>query len=709
LEAIILRCLKPTSTERFWSATELADALTQFLENNGWGPKPIKPPTGEMPPDEPEPLQAAAPTIQVFYGRNTFIKTQAIGGAGVTIGSAAGNSIVLSAAEGVSPNHVMIEWDGHQVTVRDLGSKTGTRLKRQELHPQFPATWQSKEWLKVGNYWIWLHPPGVIDPIDKVEVLLDESGKSMTLTPGVSATCQVTIVNQKTQVDHFRLSVGGIPTSWVIDGASKDVEVKANGGKKVVPLVIKVPKDSSARAGEYPVQIVAGSKVHKAVDQAYAKATWTVLPFDSVSLTLTPPKVSGRRVASFTVNLRQEGTGEPAYTLSASGDDDEKQLELAFVTSKDVEQSQPRIQLRPASSKTVKLKLTAPRRWIGTAAKCGITVHAQADDGTVHTKEARFHHRAIFPPWLLAVAPVVALAIGFYVVYSLRPLEPNVWTTPPQEQLVQGKPFVVHWDGKTANRIIVRIDGQDIQGARILDQYQHPGTMEKTVNVYVQGENFFGKSPTRTVSFRLQPPPRKPDAEIEFFSANPSNTIKGGSVTLSWKIKNATKADLQPNIGLVNAAGGSQPTFPLQATQAFTLTAYNADGAATDQKTITITVVPREARIISFFAYDAKKGKSDLQHTLNQGEYLEFRYDTENAKAIRIDGINQIPLNAPSGRHLATFQGKGNYTLTLVITDEEGFEQKSKPVVVDVKCTTAQKIGGVFGKGCNNKPQIKWQ
>jgi serine/threonine protein kinase len=706
LEEMILRCLKPTWTDRFWSATELANSLNEFLEKN-------RPPTPPKPldeyPDEPSPLQTAAPTIQVFYGRNTLIDTQAIGGAGVSIGSAPGNSIVLSAAEGVSPKHVMIEWDAHQVSVTDLGSRTGTRLKRQVLHPQFPATWQAKQWLKVGNYWIWLHPPGVINPIDKVEVLMDENGKSLTLTPGVAATCQVTIVNQRPHVDHFRLSVDGIPSTWIVDGTSREVELKANGGRKVIPLVVKIPKDSSARAGEYPVQIVAGSKAYAAVNQAYARAMWTVLPFDSVSMMVTPQKVSGRRVARFTVNLRQDGTGERTYSLSASGDDDEKQLDFAFSPSKDVEEAQLRVQLNPASAKSVKLKLTAPRKWAGTTTKCGITVQAQADDGTVLTKEARFLHRAIFPPWMLAIAPVVLLAIGLFIVYQCRPQDPNVWTTPPQEQLIQGRPFVVHWDGKTANRIIVRVDGQDMPNPGIVDEYQHPGTTEKTVNVYVQGENFFGKSPARTVSFRLQPPPPNPPAVIESFTADPPSIVKRGSVLLSWKIRDGAKAKLEPNIGFVNPAGGSQPTFPLDATQVFKLIAYNKDGNETDEKSVTVSVVTAEARIISFFAYDVKNGKSGLEHTLNQGEYLEFRYETENANAMRIQAVSELQLNAPSGRHLATFQGTGSYTLTLVITDQAGLEEKSKPVVVNVGCTFAQKITKVVGKGCNNKPQIKWQ
>jgi hypothetical protein len=51
----------------------------------------------------------------------------------------------------------------------------------------------------------------------------------------------------------------------------------------------------------------------------------------------------------------------------------------------------------------------------------------------------------------------------------------------------------------------------------------------------------------------------------------------------------------------------------------------------------------------------------------------------------------------------------GTYTLTLVITDEEGLNRKSKPVVVDVNCNFAKRIGGIIGKACNNKPQIKWQ
>jgi len=710
LENIILRCLKTRSADRFRSATELADSLNEFLKNNGWEGRrrtrtAVEPDT---PPDEPAPIQAAAPTVQIFYGRNTLIETHAIGSAGVTIGSAAGNSIVLSGAEGVSPNHVTIEWDGHEVTVTDLGSKTGTRLKRQELHPQFRATWEPKEWLRVGSYWIWLHPPGTIGPLDKVEVIVDETGKFMTLTPGVSATCQVTIVNQQSRVDHFHLSVAGIPPSWVVDGTLKDVELKASGGKKVIPLVVKVPKDSSARAGDYHVQIVATSKAQSAVDQAFAKATWTVLPFDSVSMTVTPPKVSGRKVARFTVNLRQDGTGDPEYTLSAAGDDDEKQFEFAFATKRDIEEPQARVQLKPASTKTLKLKLTAPRKWIGAAEKCGITVNAQANDGTVLTKEVRFFHRAVFPPWFLAVVPVVLLAVGFVVFYVMKPQDPDVWTVPPQEQLVQGEPFILRWNGKTANRIIVRVDGQDLPNAGIRDEYRHPGTTEKSINVMVQGENFFGKSNPRNTTFRLRPPPGKPAAVIQSFTANPSNVIKGQYVTLRWSILNATSAKVDPGIGTVNPKEGSVPTAPLEMTQQFKLTAY-VDNEQSAESTVTVTVSEPLPEIVEFSARDPKRNRLGPVLEVDQGDEVEFSWKTRNARNVQIQAISTVPLSTSDGMRLAEFTGRGLYTLTLVVTSADGVASQTSPSVqVKVNCGGLKKIPNPFVK-CSDKQGIKWK
>ena len=518
--------------------------------------------------------------------------------------------------------------------------------------------------------------------------------------------CHVTIVNQKPQVDQVYLSVEGIPAEWV-EGTSKEIQLQANGGRKEVQLIINVPRNSSARAKDYAVQILAHSTAQKALDQGYAKATWKVLPFDDVKMTVIPPKASGRKSATYNVHLRQDGNTKTTYTLSGASDDDDNPIEFKFA-GRFVEQPKLSVDLEPEIKiPPVRMKVKTSRRWVGTSAKRVLTVQATRD-GSVLTTDAQFNHLATFPPWVWVVVPALLIGIAFLVFYTFKPQDPEVWTVPPQEQLVEGVPFVLHWDGKTANRIMVRLDGQDLPSVGIRDEYHHPGTTEKTFNVIVQGENFFGKSNPRNATFRLKAPPPKARAVIESFTADPPSITKGNFVTLKWKIRNATRAKVDPGIGIVDPKDGSVPTAPLDMTQQFKLIAY-VDDVQSDERTVTVTVGQPAPAVIEFTARDPKRNRVGPMLQINQGDAVEFSWQTRNAKGIQIGAINPLPLSTPEGIRQAIFTGRGVYTLNLIVMDEQGMTQSSKPIQVTVTCGGIKKALVPIGKGCNDKQGIKWQ
>jgi eukaryotic-like serine/threonine-protein kinase len=724
LEAIMMRCLMANPADRYASAVELRKALNKYLESNRVEPppppspprprddEPVQPENDIIdddgtPPDEPEPLQAAVPTIQVLDRHNKLYDTRALRSQGILIGSDPQNSIVLRAANGVSPQHVRIDWDGNQVTVRDLGSRNGTRLRGQELAPQLPRVWAVREWLKVGRYWVWLHPHGVVPIFDLVDVLLEESAKEMTLTPGTPKTCKVTLVNQKPQNDQVHLTVEGIPAEWV-EGASKEVSLQASGGKKEIQLTINVPRNSSGRADVYSVEIRAHSTAQRNADQGFAKATWTVLPFDDVKMTIRPPKNSGRRYAKYSVDIRQEGNVQTTYELSGGGDDnDEKPLEFGF-KGRWAEQPKLKVDLSPDRKMApVSLKVTAPRRWVGTAAKRSFTINA-AKNGSTLTAEAQFNHRAMFPPWMLVVAPVILAGVIAVVLYLIRPQIPSLRTDPAN--IVAGDQFTLYWDGFGASSIRISVNDADLppsDAERLLPirgERAFSGS-DKDMNFEAIGENFLGQKSSKRLTVKFIPKKVLP-AVIDSFAANPSIITKGGYATLTWKIRNASSAKID-GFGSVNPTGGSQPTSPLQMTQAFKLTASNAAGQEAEQ-TVTVSVSDAPPQILQFTANAPRTRQPGPILRINQGDQIEFTWRTKDAKSYEIQATgNSTSLQAASGSKMGTFTGKGNYTLTLVVMDDNGNAERSNPVQVIVDCRRIFiPIPGV-GK-CTDKQGIKW-
>jgi peptidoglycan-associated lipoprotein len=86
------------------------------------------------------------------------------------------------------------------------------------------------------------------------------------------------------------------------------------------------------------------------------------------------------------------------------------------------------------------------------------------------------------------------------------------------------------------------------------------------------------------------PPPPAPAAPTVNLTAEPSTIEKGQSSTLSWTSANATKLDVEPTVGSVQAQGSTTVT-PSESTT-YTITATGPGGTATATARVTVTVPP---------------------------------------------------------------------------------------------------------------------
>jgi serine/threonine protein kinase len=701
LEAIILLCLAE-SNERFASAIDLSKALRRLLDKVGvFDPRGTAAPragaTNEnSPPPRPQPIASAVPTIQVLDRSGNRVDLRPLSGAGVTLGTAPDNTIILRSAD-VSPRHAKIEWDGKRVTVTDLGSSTSTFLQGHRLLPQVSQEWIQEQWLHIGPYWIWLdHLSEVIHPSSITDVLLDQSTKVMTFTPGKPGTFRVVLVNQKAQVDHVFVTVEGVPEEW-IEGASRDTRLQPFEKKELV-LTVKVPRDPSSRAGEYPVRIRANSRANPASEQGSATATWIVASFEEISVSLAPPKAAGTREGRYTVNVRHTGNVQTSCTLSAS--DDDKGLEFRFAAGNYIERPKLKVELLPGVTTSVKLKVNAPRHWIGTTESKGFTVNAQLDEGgDPQTAEGQFGHRAMFPNWTLVVAPVLLIVLIFFTIYFGKPQLPRI-SVDPSEPL-PGQPVEIRWVAPSATRVEVLVNDLAVSDLDPSEgKYVFRNGFTKDVRIKVKGSNIFGEA-TKDAQVLLKARPPAAPAEIAEFDVEPLSIAKGDSVTISWTIRNGTRAELTP-FGTVPLRGSR--TDKPQTDQAYALTAFNAENLETKQSLQVKVGAPPVGRLQ--FTASNEKGVISASHKINVGDTIIFRWDAKNAQSMRIDSISPTQLESASGQKQARFKGQGAYTFTLVATNDKGDELRSSPIEVRVTCSLRQKI---TPKSCSDTPQVEWK
>ena len=723
LKQVVLRCLSTDPTTRFSSCQAVSDALRTLLEAarteahqvaDREAP-PVAPKTREAvpperkdmnPPRPPGPLPAGGPLVpclHAFDRDHTPIDRQYLRASGLTVGREPGKNIIALPSASVSAVHAKIDWDTRRVMITDLASANGTFLQDSRLLPQMPHEWGPDQWVQIGTYWLWLQRPPINTPPPLVtELVLDRDSRTMTLTPGKNAVCRLTLVNQRPNVDHVKLSVEGIPEEWVELPRTSQQLNPSDTVELTIP--INVPRSPASRARRYDVTFIATSSIQDA-KPGTAKATWTVLPFEATSVSITPSRGAGSRGARYTVRLQSDGNDDFSYQLT--GTDDERQLACVFADGP-IESSGPQIDLewtRDGARRDLRVNVSGERRWVGNSKSYPFTVQARPAKGDqILTASAHFVQRAVFPYWLLALIPVVLIALIFVLPQFFRPVMRDLTIQPRNPR--PGEKVEAIWNA-SGGTVRVLVDG-----AVVADTDQPQGRhvfsegFEKDSVVRVVASNIFGsgQNSARELPVKLRDRAPLPAAVVELFEVMPRTVVTGQPVTIRWRTRGAVKVDLQP-LGTVDLEGSmsSNPTEDVS----YTLVATNPDNMTTT-RTIQVRVGLPPIRLE--FSASSQEARRDAQGMLvGVGQFVIFQWRADNATSVRINAIAPASLEGQSGQKTAQLRGEGTYTFTLVAMDEKGQEVRSKPIDVRATCKGLPARVITFRFGCNKNPELRWQ
>jgi serine/threonine protein kinase len=609
LEAIILRCLAKKPEERFACAEELASAIQQALRDPALSlntttvmvqqqQTPQSPGAGlqlpgtavqAVPPSHTPPAfdslsAGVAPRIQVLNAQQQVVKVVELSGVGVTVGRLPTSAIVLD-AEGVSRNHMRVDWDGNQATITDLGSTNGTLLAGMRLPPHTAQPWPWKQVAHVGPFWLRLEPPAAqtvaqqmtndsllhalmsgertvasrqtalfphTPPMhtigSRIAVSVDQH--ELTLTPDQAAVIQITLANVGLTVDHLTLTVEGVPAGWV-HGPTEAVQLNP-GAQSTVALSVLAPRISESRAGEYPVKIRARSRTVP-TESSTATAIWTVLPFNESALTLTPMRAGGREQASYTATLCNNGNASATYRFSAS--DDEQALAFHFEPET--------AQLEPGQSVPLGVRVRGRRRLIGSPLTHPFTIRAEAARGEAAQSAAQFIHQALVPIWAppLAIAVLLALCFGLYSLLTQRPAFEQIATFEPANPQ-PGQPVTIRWRAVRADTIALQLEGQPaITGINPdTGEYVFAQGFNGPAQVKIIASNRFGSAEDNVSIGVLAPSPTPttvPGAPSIAFSVSADEITVGQVVTLTWVVTDAQSVEIA-QFGTVDARGQRQ-------------------------------------------------------------------------------------------------------------------------------------------------------
>ena len=440
LERVILRALERDPARRYPSAGEINRALEEIkpvVEQASFTPS-----TGEdtvslvtqyehtqastLPP---EGISASLDDLRRYHieilAPDSSITTVQLQPSGMTIGREEDNDIVLDSPK-VSRRHARIQHDGLKFWVSDLNSRNGTFLGETRLIPGEPETWTPEKAMKIGDFWIRLRDtqtrraaPAVTRPAaaqtTQVEAAMAPGTGSerigifaetvhLSVTPGSSTTATFVVLNKGTALDHYRVSVEGVPNNW-LPSPPPIIQVLP-GGQQEVRLTIQPPQSPTSRPGRYPVTVRVNSQT-SSDRSAEVRLILTVGVYSRFSSDMRPRRVQTDE--NIQVTIQNLGNAQDTFTLEMV----DQSGELIF------HPPQSRLNLSEGEVATTEF-VGAPRsrRLVGSARSNPFTARITASSGESKTHAGELSHSGIIPPIVIPLLLVLCLCLGSLAAYG---------------------------------------------------------------------------------------------------------------------------------------------------------------------------------------------------------------------------------------------------------------------------------------------------
>ncbi len=222
----------------------------------------------------------------------------------------------------------------------------------------------------------------------------------LTVDPGGTVECEVTLRNTGTVVDRYALQVLGDAARWTrIDPPTVNLVPDAQGSARVT---FTPPRSSQVAAGLRPFRLVATSHEDPR-SSAFADGTVDVGPFHDIAMALQPQIVEGR---TGTYEVGMSNRGNVPVTVRVDADDPQGALALKV--------AHPAVSVPPGGSAAVRVN-ARPRNGTlsGAPRHYPFRVVAQTGWDAPRTLDGQLRYRPMLPPlsrnWLIPLRVLLTL------------------------------------------------------------------------------------------------------------------------------------------------------------------------------------------------------------------------------------------------------------------------------------------------------------
>lgn len=452
LEKVILKALEKDPALRYSHAGELADALEEsktVIQQTPPAPEDIENTVSlttqvihtsklvetqvdlnPAPPPLAETQVDLQDYIEVLMPDQTTHMSQ-MKASGLTIGRDPANDLVLDMPK-VSRQHARIQFDGAHYLISDLHSRNGTYLGSTRLTPGEPQIWSPEKTVKIGDVFLTLKQAGgnlpVITQAPQIsrsaaqrppETLLQGAAQQgakqeraalyadtmqISTMPGSAATASVILINRGAENDNFRITVLGIPPSWVT--APPPIVQLPPDGRQEIKIGITPLKMPESHPGRYPVTVRAAS-LEDPASITQVDIILTVGVYTQFSCDLRPRRIEAEE--TFTITVQNQGNSRQTFMINLS----DRGNELLF------DPPQGRLNLVEGEAAAAEFRaFQRTRRIIGGAAASPFTAQISTSDGPAQTLNGELMTSGIFPPLIIPILLVLCLCLTSITAYA---------------------------------------------------------------------------------------------------------------------------------------------------------------------------------------------------------------------------------------------------------------------------------------------------
>ncbi|MHB0858028.1 MAG: protein kinase domain-containing protein [Anaerolineae bacterium] len=688
VEAIILRAMQKDPAERYPDAGAMAKALQEAA--GGAGRSDLDALTmasaagqvtqfQDIASQGQATLDQFAPTPEdlghdriVLLAPSGATRTFPLQGTEVVIGRAADADLVIDDRR-ASRHHVQVRFDDAEYRVLDLNSSNGTFMGSTKLLPGVPEIWTPDKILRVGDHLMKLERAragapslampraasagtyiGRAEESKRVSAFADVA--ELVVDPGDSVVVPLTLLNQGPVVDHFQITVLGLPAGWL--PAPPPLIRLLPGRQEQASVVIQPPRMPASRAGAYPLILRVASQDRP--DQVVEVPLRLVVnPYAQYQSELRPQVVQAGKPGQ--VRLTNQGNAPQQFTFTLH----DRAEELAFSPASG--------QISVAEGQSAALDYTAAprqRRWIGARKVHPFTIELVPQAGPKQALNGEVQSKALIPAWVppLVVIPLIALCALLFVMLRKPPVIASVIVDPASPSV--GQAVTVRWVVENAQRIELRPLVSDLDAG--LGEYTFQDGLPASTTFTLVAHGRFGEA-EQPVTIGVIAPTPTPTAEpsapiIEEWSLSAKTITKGQTVTLRWRVSNAESVSIQP-LGNVENDGELQDAP--QQTIRYTLVAINQGKSVTRSEEVVVELPLPGAPVVA--AFSAEPG------LVVRGETSTVRliWDTQGADSVAIEpGLG--PVGSVGNRDVPAPAGDTTYIL---VAKNAGGETRAEALV----------------------------